>query len=141
MDWRNLRREIAPLYNLMPLVLPEMYDRGWGRLVAIAMHTTSPSPAYSYNVAKAARVQGLLLAQDATWAKGVTVNLVAPGPVPPIPSMAQAVEQCDHGAAWHARTNVSPQDIAEGVAFLCSDAGSYVTGCTIPYLFRAPGPA
>lgn len=134
----DLRSEIAPLYNLMPLVLPAMYDRRWGRVVAIAMHPSKPCPAYSYNVAKAARVQALLLAQDATWAKGVTVNVVAPGPVAPIPTLAQAIEQSDHRAAWHNRTNVSPQDVAEGVAFLCSDAGSYITGCTIPYLFRAP---
>ena len=58
----DLRREVAPLYNLMPLVLPPMYERRWGRWVAIAMHPSLPSPAYSYNVTKAARHQALHLA-------------------------------------------------------------------------------
>jgi NAD(P)-dependent dehydrogenase (short-subunit alcohol dehydrogenase family) len=33
------------------------------------------------------------------------------------------------------RTNITPQDVAEGVAFLCSEAASYITGCIFPYLF------
>ncbi len=132
----DLRREVAPLLQLMPLVLPGMYERRWGRLIGIALHPSKPSPAYSYNLGKAARIHALLLAQDAAWAHDVTVNVIAPGPVAPIATLAQAVELCDRGLAWRERTNVSPQDIAEGVAFLCSEAGRYVTGCTIPYLCR-----
>lgn len=33
----DVRHELAPLYHLMPLVLPGMYEWGWGRLVGIAM--------------------------------------------------------------------------------------------------------
>jgi len=132
----DLNREVAPLFYLMPLVLPGMVERRWGRLVAVGVHPTKLPPAYAYNVAKAARAQALLLAQDQLWGHGITVNVVAPGPFGPIASLEEAVEQCDHGAAWRERGDVSPQDIAEGVAFLCSDAGRFVTGCTLPYLFR-----
>lgn len=66
----------------------------------------------------------------------MTVNVIAPGPVAAIPSLEEAVALCDHSAAWQQRTDVTPQDIAEGVAFLCSQAGRFVTGCTIPYLFH-----
>jgi NAD(P)-dependent dehydrogenase (short-subunit alcohol dehydrogenase family) len=130
------QQEVAPLYYLMPLVLPGMYERRWGRLVGLSLHPTRLPPAYAYNAAKAARTQALLLAQNQAWAGGVTVNVVAPGPIGQIASLAEAIEQCDHGPAWQNRANVSPQDIAEGVAFLCSDAGDYVTGCVMPYLFH-----
>ena len=131
----DLHREMAPLFHLMPLVLPGMYERRWGRLIGIALHPTRIPPAYAYNVGKAARAQALLLAQDEAWRHDVTVNVVAPGPVPAIESLQEAVEQCDHGPAWQKRTNVSPQDIAEGVAFLCSEVGRFISGCVLPYLF------
>lgn len=130
----DLQHEVAPLFYLMPLVLPGMYERRWGRLIGMALHPTRLPPAYSYNVGKAARAQALLLAQDQAWSSGVTVNIIAPGPVSGIESLEEAIEQCAHGAAWQNRANVSPQDTAEGVAFLCSEAGRFVTGCVLPYL-------
>jgi 3-oxoacyl-[acyl-carrier protein] reductase len=132
----DVRQEIAPLFYLMPLVLPGMYERKWGRLIGLAMHPREVSPAYSYNVGKAARVQALLLAQEQTWRQGVTVNVMAPGPVAAVESLKEAIELCDHGAAWQQRTDVTPQDIAEGVAFLCSEASRFITGCVLPYLFH-----
>ncbi len=132
----DLRHEAAPLLHLMRLVLPGMYARGWGRLIGIATHPVKLSPAYAYNVGKAARMQALLLAQDQAWAHGVTANVIAPGPVSGIPDLAGAVEACQHGDGWQKRADVSPQDIAEGVAFLCSDAGRFVSGCVLPYLWR-----
>jgi 3-oxoacyl-[acyl-carrier protein] reductase len=132
----DVRRELSPLYHLMGLVLPGMYERRWGRLIGIAMLPPYDSPAYAYNVAKAARAHALRLARDEAWRNGVTVNIVGPGPVPEIESLAQAIEQCDHGPAWLERATTSPQDVAEGVAFLCSGAGRFISGCELPYLFR-----
>ncbi len=132
----DLRREVAPLLYLMPLVLPGMYERRWGRLIGIATHPVKLSPAYAYNMAKAARMQALLLAQDQAWGHGVTVNVIAPGPVNGLADLESAIEQSKHGIGWQTRTDVSPQDIAEGIAFLCSEAGRFVTGCVLPYLFK-----
>jgi NAD(P)-dependent dehydrogenase (short-subunit alcohol dehydrogenase family) len=101
------------------------------------MHPHMPSPAYAYNVGKAARAQAMLLAQDQAWRSEVTVNVIGPGPVPAVGSLGEAVELCDHGPAWQQRTNITPQDVAEGVAYLCSEAGRFVTGCVLPYLFRS----
>ena len=70
----DARQEIAPLFYLMPLVLPGMYERKWGRFLGLAMHPQKVSPAYAYNVGKAARLQALLLAQEQAWRQGVTVN-------------------------------------------------------------------
>lgn len=132
----DVQQEVAPFYYLAPLVLPGMYERKWGRLVGLSLHPTRLPPAFSYNAAKAARTQVMLLAQNQAWVGGVTINIVAPGPIDSIANLAEAVEQCDHGPAWQNRVNVSPQDIAEGVAFLCSEAGRYVTGCMMPYMFH-----
>jgi 3-oxoacyl-[acyl-carrier protein] reductase len=135
----DLNSEVAPLYNLMPLVLPGMYRQHWGRLITIALNPHYPSPAYSYNTAKAARLQAMLLAASEPWKHGVTANVIAPGPVNPIPGLQEAAAICLQAGQddldWIERPNISPQDIAEGVRFLCSSAGQYITGCVLPYAF------
>ncbi len=129
-------KELAPIYHLMPLVLPGMYERKWGRIVTIALTPPYNSPAFAYNVAKAARVHASLLARDAAWQNGVTINTIGPGPVPAMETLDAAIEQCAHGPAWQKRSTTSPQDIAEGVAFLCSDSGDFISGAVLPYMFR-----
>jgi len=132
----DVHNEVAPFFHLMPLILPQMYKRKWGRVIGISLLPPYESPAYSYNVGKVARTQALLLGRDEAWRNGVTVNIISPGPVPAIESLSEAVELCDHGPAWQNRSNTSPQDIAESVAFLCADAGRFVSGCIIPFLFH-----
>jgi len=129
--------EVAPFFHLMPLILPKMYEQKWGRVIGIALLPPYESPAYSFNVGKAARVHAMLKTRDEAWRNGVTVNVIAPGPVPAFESLAEAIEQCEHGPAWRNRTNTSPQDIAESVAFLCSDAGRFITGSVLPFLFHS----
>ena len=34
----DANRELAPIYHLMPLVLPGMYERKWGRLIGISLN-------------------------------------------------------------------------------------------------------
>ena len=130
---QDVRQELAPIYHLMPLVLPGMYERGWGRLIALSLEPGYGSPAYAYNVGKAARTQALLLARDEAWRHGVTVNVIGPGPVAGLDSLEEAIEQSEGGPAWERRTATSPQDVAEGVAFLCSEAGRFVSGCVLSY--------
>jgi 3-oxoacyl-[acyl-carrier protein] reductase len=131
----DIQHETAPILHLMSRVLPGMYERHWGRLIGIASHPLKVSPAYAYNLGKAARMQALLLAQDQAWKHGVTVNVIAPGPLNGLPDLASAVEQAQHGHAWQERANVTPQDIADGVAFLCSESGRFISGCVLPYLW------
>jgi 3-oxoacyl-[acyl-carrier protein] reductase len=132
----DVEQELAPLLYLMAQVLPGMYQRHWGRLIGIASHPVKVSPAYAYNVGKAARLQSLLLAQDQAWPNGVTVNVIAPGPLNGLPDLASALALAQHGNTWHERENVTPQDIADGVAFLCSESGRFISGCVLPYLWN-----
>jgi len=78
----------------------------------------------------------MLLAWEKAWEHGVALNIIGPGPVAEITTLEEAIEQCAHGPAWDKRTSTSPQDIAEGVAFLCSDAGRFVTGAVLPFADR-----
>ena len=132
----DAHKELAPLYNLMPLVLPGMYSQKWGRFIGISLLLSKPSPSFSYDAAKAARTHALLRACDSAWSHGVTINVIAPGPVGELSSFDEAIELCGHGPKWKERDNVSPQDIAEGVAMLCSESGRFITGCELPFLFR-----
>lgn len=131
----DMTQEISPVYNLLPLVLNDMNKRKWGRIIGIASNTSIPSPSYSYNSAKSARIDALKLTVNEAWKMGVTVNIIAPGPVEQIPDIAEAYDCCCHKKGWTERENIKPQDIAEGVAFLCSDSAKYVSGCILPYLF------
>jgi 3-oxoacyl-[acyl-carrier protein] reductase len=130
--------EMAPLYNLMPLVLPGMYARKWGRVIGTAMLLSRHSPSFAYDAAKAARTHALLRASGDAWPHGVTANVIAPGPVSEVASLEEAIELCEHGPAWKKRKNVTPQDVAEGVAWLCSESGRFITGCELPYMFYQP---
>lgn len=132
----DVRRELAPLFHLLPLVLPGMLERRWGRLIGLGLlpePNVTAGHGYSYCVGKAARTEAMRLLEHQASQKGVTVNMMAPGPVSAIEAFDEAVAQCAHGQPWHDRPNVSPQDIAEGVALLCSEAGRFITGAVIPY--------
>lgn len=124
----DILREVAPIYHLMPLLLPHMYECQWGRFIAIALEPSFGSPSYAYNVAKAARSHAMHLSQNQSWPHGVTFNVLGPGPVAALPSLADAIDHAQHGQIWLNHQAISPQDIAEGVAFLCSDAGRFLTG-------------
>ncbi len=131
----DLQRETVPALYLLPLLLPRMYQQKWGRIIAIGMNPNLPSPAYAYNIAKAARQEVILQAHRSAWAQGVTLNVVAPGPVADGGSLADAIAQSQHDAAWQTRPTTSAQDVAESIAFLCSEAGRFITGAVIPFQF------
>jgi 3-oxoacyl-[acyl-carrier protein] reductase len=132
----DAQAELAPMYHLLPLVLPGMAERQWGRIIGLCVNRSPASPSHAYNVAKAARREALLGTVRPAWKSGVTVNIIAPGPVDPVADLGTATDLCGYGPAWAGRANVTPQDIAEGVAFLCSDAGQFVSGCEMTYVFK-----
>ena len=62
---------------------------------------------------------------------GVNVNCVAPGIMGHV-SLDTALASAAHDdTVWDARKTAGPQDTAEAVAFLCSDAARFVWGSTI----------
>lgn len=133
---KNMHDETAPIFYMMRATLPSMYERGWGRLIGISSHPDKLSPSFTYNAGKMARMQTLLLAVDEAWKHGVTINVIAPGPVLPTNNFDEAVGLSEHNSNWQNRKNVTPQDIAEAIAFLCSEEANYISGTVIPFLFH-----
>ena len=129
----DVQQETAPLYHLLPLVVPEMAKRGWGRLVAFSSNMDCPSPSYSYNAAKCARTQAVLRAAPALWEKGITANVIAPGPVDPFGSLEEAIRACRCRKGEGRK--ISPQEIGEAVAFLCSEQANCITGSEMKFQF------
>jgi 3-oxoacyl-[acyl-carrier protein] reductase len=126
-------QEISPIYSLIPRLLPEMMKTQNGRIIAIASNPNLPSPSYSYNVAKNARIAAMMGLTGPCWKHKITVNIIAPGPIDHLSTMDEAIAQVTHFPMTH--SPISPQDIAELIAFLCSDKGRYITGNVIAAYF------
>jgi 3-oxoacyl-[acyl-carrier protein] reductase len=115
-------------------LLPDMIDRGWGRVINI----TGKSEPEGVNGAFAAK------AAVHSWAKGlsrevgphgVTVNSIPPGRI-----MSEQIER-NYSAeyrAWQSEHEIpmgrygDPNDIANLVCFLASPLAGYITGTVIP---------
>lgn len=115
---------------------PTMRARGWGRIVNIASVTFYGGWALlSPYVAS----KGALVGLTRAWARefgpdGITVNAIAPGA---FPTDAEKIHPdpegytrfvLDHQAVKRRGT---PDDIAEALAFLASDAAGFITGQTL----------
>ena len=111
---------------------------GMGRSIALNLAREGANVVVNYLTSSdsAAGAHALLIARDSAWAKGATLNTIGPGPVSQIEGLEFAIEQCEHGPMWQNRGSTSPQDIAESVAFLCSEAGNFVSGAVLPYMYR-----
>jgi 3-oxoacyl-[acyl-carrier protein] reductase len=120
-------------------VLPGMVQRGWGRVVVISsVWGREWGGAPAYNAAKAAENSMVKSLAREVAAKGVTVNAIAPGSV------------MWEGGGWYRRRQADPQgieefvrqempmgrfgsveEVANVVAFVCSQQASLLTGAII----------
>lgn len=130
-DWKKVvEPEVDGAFLLARETLPDLRKApGGGRLVFISWDKAAAPSAlpYDYAVGKAARdVLASKLAR-AERRHGVTVNTVAPGPIP-YPTDAQSRDMVRHGAFWQGRKRAWNQDVAEAVLWLCRDEARFVTG-------------
>nr|CAD6436742.1 short-chain dehydrogenase/reductase SDR [Rhizobium sp. Q54] len=116
--------------------LPHMRAKGWGRIVNIASVTVYGGWAH---LAPYVQSKGALVGLTRAWARefgtyGVTVNAVSPGA---FPTDAEKIHPdpegytrfvLDHQAI---KRRGSPEDIANALTFLISDAASFITGQTL----------
>jgi 3-oxoacyl-[acyl-carrier protein] reductase len=128
---RDLRVNLTGAFNCAQAVWPHMKERGWGRIVNMASvaGTLGGFGQASYSTTKAG-ILGLTrtLAMEG-GRHGITCNALVPGVIGTEafnmanPEMNQRIVD---------RTVLKrpgePQDIANAIAFLCSDLALYITG-------------
>lgn len=132
--WRDvLRAEIDGMFTTIQAALPDMRRRKWGRIVNLGMERSEEfmEPPYDYTVGKIARHGLTRILSEVEMPNGVTINAVAPGYIPTF-TFAQALEAVRHGRVWTRRAHGTPQDVAELVAWLCTDEARFVKGAIVP---------
>ncbi|HXF97329.1 MAG TPA: SDR family NAD(P)-dependent oxidoreductase [Gaiellaceae bacterium] len=128
---RDLRVNLTGAFNCAQAVWPHMKARGWGRIVNMASvaGTLGGFGQASYSTTKAG-ILGLTktLAMEG-GRHGITCNAIVPGV---IATEAFTMANPEMNARIVARTVFKrpgePQDVANAVAFLCSDLAGYITG-------------
>lgn len=127
----NVMGVVNPLRKLYPL----MAERGYGKIVAlgsIAAKIGGVASGPSYVAAKSA-VHGLIKwIAKAGAGKGVYANVVAPGPVE-TPMWANVTDRAPPTANGNVPLGRfgSPEDIAQGILFLCSPQSNWITGTVL----------
>ena len=121
---------------LMQHFSPAMMDRGWGRILTIgSVQQDKPHPAMVVYACTKSAVLNLVRNVALQIAdKGVTVNNLAPGVIETART-AQPIPEVDERIMDRMETPSGekgmPDDCAGIALFLCSEAGSYVTGQNI----------
>ncbi len=132
--WQSvLRAEIDGMFHTIKAALPDMRRRKWGRIVNLGMERSEEftGPPYDYTVGKIARHGLTRILSEVEIPHGVTINAVAPGYIPYL-TFAEAMDAVRHGETWARRGHGTPQDVAEVVAWLCTEAAKFVNGAIIP---------
>lgn len=132
-----MRKNWEAAHTLTIGLLPKMIERGWGRVVTISsIHGREGGGRPWFASAKAAQIALMKsLSKEPRYARaGVTFNTVAPGPVM-IPNTGWATmpkrELKRYVDALPMGRLGTPEEVASVVAFLCSDAASWVNGACI----------
>ncbi|VXC82115.1 acetoacetyl-CoA reductase [Sphingomonas sp. AX6] len=133
--WKEVMdTNLGGCFNTAKAVFPGMRERKWGRIVNIGSINGQAGQYGQVNYAAAkSGIHGFTkaLAQEGARA-GVTVNAIAPGYIDtdmvaavPADVLEKIVAKIPVGRLGQAN------EIARGVAFLCSDEGGFVTGSTL----------
>jgi NAD(P)-dependent dehydrogenase (short-subunit alcohol dehydrogenase family) len=112
--------------------LPVMFARGEGRIVvnASVSGVRNPNPGFSlYSASKAAVISLVRSAAMEAAPRGVSINAIAPGRVVTDMMLRAGVgDMASVAAGLPLRRMGKPEEVAEAVVWLLSEAASYVVG-------------
>ena len=134
-----IEAEIDSMFHALKYVLPRMRERKWGRIITFSMNgavtrRTCESTAIDYIIGKNARTWMALAVGNDEYDNGITINAIEPGPVGHIKDIQDAVDPIEGKTdAWVKREKPNAQDGAEAVAFLCSEAGRFISQTLIRF--------
>jgi NAD(P)-dependent dehydrogenase (short-subunit alcohol dehydrogenase family) len=126
-----LGQHLYSTLNMIQATVPAMLERGWGRVMAVSTPLASePGPRGGGYIAAKAAQEALLrtLARD-TAGTGVTANLI-------LVKTIDAKHERDTAPTPRNASWTSPEEIAEVMLFLASDAAATINGARIPLFGR-----
>jgi NAD(P)-dependent dehydrogenase (short-subunit alcohol dehydrogenase family) len=128
---RMMNLNVRSAFNIFRAVIPQMRAAARGRIVAIASRAAAEPMANiaAYSASKAALVALVRSAALENKDLDITVNAVLPGTID-TEANRKADSQADF-SRW-----VPPENIADLVLFLSSDAAAQITGAAIPIYGR-----
>lgn len=132
-QWRGVVEVVLHgFFNVtQPLLMPMIRSR-WGRIVnivSVAALAGNRGQA-NYSAAKAGVIAAAKSLAQEVARKGITVNNVAPGIID-TPMARRAFDAARVSALVPMQRMGTPEEVASVVAFLASDAASYISGETI----------
>lgn len=119
----GLDMAFLPVVRVARLLTPQFVAQGGGAIVAISSaFAFEPHSDFPMTTLRPALSAWMKLYADTYASKGIRANTVLPGFVDSLP------EKAERRAMIPAGRYCSPAEIAAAVAFLLSDAASYITG-------------
>ena len=123
---------LRPTFLCARAVVPIMQKNGWGRIVSVASRSglTGAGDFAAYAVAKGAIATFTASLAEEVLPHGVLVNAIAPSTID-TEANRKAMPRAKHDT-W-----VKPEEIAETIAYLCSDECRVTSGTVVPVYGRA----